>query len=85
MLSVVPRKFSCHLDGYRVAVVFDGKHFELHSASQLANSDGAHLVILDETRLIRSLKSAKRMRMSASVYQEGLQTFEFNVANLDWP
>jgi len=46
------------------------------------NSDSAKTAMLN---MINKLKSAKRIRIKASFYQEGNRVFEFDTSGLKWP
>lgn len=42
------------------------------------------LFILDYKKLVKELKKAKTMKISASFFSEGTRTFTFNVDGLEW-
>lgn len=80
MLSVDKGQFNCRFDGCAVLVRFDDGEARKFTAVEPADNDSTVLFIEGFSRFYSSLKKAKRVRIEAEFYSEGLRTFDFDVS-----
>jgi hypothetical protein len=84
ILFVERGQFLCSIDDCLVSAVFDDGSVELFTALEPADHSTTSLFIRYETRFIERLRRSEKARISASFFQQGAPTFEFNVGNLEW-
>ena len=84
MLQIERGQFVCGYDDCFISVAFDDGAVQQFSANETTDHDTTVLFIANYARFIKQLRSAKEVRLSATVYQEGNPTFRFNVEDLNW-
>ncbi len=67
-------------DGCSVLVRFDDGKAQTYSAQEPADNSTETLFISNYARFLAGLQKAKRVKLSVNVYQEGSQTFDFDVS-----
>jgi hypothetical protein len=84
ILRIEKGQFLCRFDGCRVSVVFgEGKPVSF-SAVEAADHSSEVLFLQDYERFLSNLRKVGRVRIEAGFFQQGEQTFEFNVKDLHW-
>ena len=84
ILSLERGQFLCSsYEGCSVLVRFDDAAPQEFSAGGPADNSTEVLFIRNYSRFISQMQKAKRVRISASVYQEGNPVFEFDVSGFD--
>lgn len=81
ILSLERGQFRCSsYDGCNVLVRFDNSEPTSYTAQGPEDNSTEHLFIAPYSQFVARLGRAQRVRVSATVYQEGAQVFEFDVA-----
>jgi hypothetical protein len=70
-------------DGCTVLVRFDDGKATRYSAAAPADNSTVSLFIRNYSQFVAHMEKAKRVRISAQVYQEGAPVFDFDVAGFD--
>jgi hypothetical protein len=70
-------------DGCSVLVRFDDEQGVKFAASSAADNSTETIFIRDYSRFAGKMLKAKRVRISANIYQEGAPVFEFDVGDFD--
>jgi hypothetical protein len=85
MLSIEKGQFLTEADGHcEVLVHFDdGEAQSLWADKSISRSSGG-LFIAHPSKFIATLKQAKKVKLEAPIFQEGIRAFEFNVEGLKW-
>lgn len=84
ILSIEKGQFLCpSYDGCTVLVRFDDGKASRYSAAGAADKSTETLFIRNYSRFAGQMLKAKRVRVSAEVYQEGSPVFEFDVSGFD--
>jgi uncharacterized protein len=83
MLSIVKGQFLCGIDGCAVMVRFDEDEPVTLSAGESSSHESTVLFIHSAPDFITRLLTAKRVRIAATVYQEGTPYFEFDVSDFN--
>lgn len=70
-------------DGCKVLVRFDDQEAVSFNATSTADNSTETLFIKNYSRSVEKMLKAKLVRITANIYQEGSQIFEFDVSNFD--
>lgn len=84
LLQIERGQFVCGIDQCTVAVRFDDGAVQQFSAGTPDDNSTETLFIRNYSRFVSQAAKAKRVVISATVYQEGDRAFTFNVSGLDW-
>jgi hypothetical protein len=84
MLEIERGQFVCGYDDCFISAAFDGGAVQKFSAGEPADNRSTLLFISNYERFVKQLRTAKEVRVAATVYEEGSPTFKFNVEGLDW-
>jgi hypothetical protein len=74
----------CGIDDCTASVRFDGGPVQQFGVLEPADHSSNVLFFSNYARFAQQLLRAKRVYVSAVVYQEGNPTFEFNAEGLEW-
>ena len=83
-LQIEKGQFVCGIEDCMVSVRFDDGPVQQFGVVGPADQSTEILFFSNYSRFVQRLQKAKRVYISAVVYQEGSPTFEFNVEGLDW-
>lgn len=84
ILSIEKGQFLCSsYDGCSVLVRFDDEKAVKYTAASAADNSTETLFIRNYARFFSGMLKAKRVRIAASVYQQGEPIFDFEVAGFD--
>lgn len=84
ILSIEKGQFLCSsYDGCSVLVRFDDEKAIKYAAASAADNNTEVLFIRNYARFFGGMLKAKRVRIAASVYQQGEPIFDFDVAGFD--
>ncbi len=86
ILSIDKGQFVCPVDGCAVLVRFDDKPATRMAVVEPADHDSKVLFLSAPKRFIEGARTARTIRVQATIYQEGDQQLEFAPAEpLQWP
>lgn len=85
VILVIERgQFLCRsYEDCQVLIRFDDKNPSTYAAVGPSDGSSNHIFIRGYSKFISSMMSAKRVRISAEIYQEGSPAFEFDVTGFD--
>lgn len=84
ILTIEKGQFLCRsYSDCKVSVVFDNGEVVKFSGAQSSDSDATVLFIKNYKGFYTKLKSAKRVRVSTEIYQEGVPVFDFDLTGFD--
>lgn len=84
ILAIERGQFLCpSYDGCTVLVRFDDGKATRYSAAAPADNSTVSLFIRNYSQFVAHMEKAKRVRISAQVYQEGAPVFDFDVTGFD--
>ncbi|HVW95398.1 MAG TPA: hypothetical protein VHA56_05490 [Mucilaginibacter sp.] len=84
LLSVSKGQFISHVDDGSVDIRFDDAQPVTFSTSEPSDGSTDVLFIDNAAKLIKKLKSAKKVIIQAEFYESGLKTMEFDTQGFTW-
>lgn len=84
MLTLSEGQYTCGFDGCSVSVRFDDGPVSKFSVNQATGTMEGILFIQNKSRFLSGLRGASRVMIESDFFNQGPQTFEFNVAGLRW-
>lgn len=82
-LEVDKGQFNGAFMGTKIKVKLDDNKTKIFSCTEPSDHSTGLLFITQPQRLIKSLRTAKKLKIEAEFFQEGPQLFEFDVTGLD--
>lgn len=83
ILSLQKGQFLCRFDGCNVLVRFDDEKPIRFTAGEPSDHSTTYIFIKGYSSFLSKMQKAKKLRIAAEFYQNGVQTFEFDVSNFD--
>lgn len=83
IFSVDKGQLLCSYSGCRVLVRFDEAPPVYYNANEPSDHSSTYLFISNYAGFVNKMSKAKKVRIAVDFYQNGTQTFEFNVSGFD--
>jgi len=83
-LQIERGQFVCGIDDCTVSVRFDDGGVQQFAVTEPSDHSTETLFIQNYSRFVSQVRKAKKIVISATMYQEGERAFEFDVSGLDW-
>jgi len=84
ILSIERGQFLCEVGNCWVTVRFDDGRPWQYSATGPADHSSTAIFIQAYADIVKTMKTANRVRIQARIYQQGAPVFEFDTSNLTW-
>ncbi len=84
MLTLTEGQYHCGFEGCSVNVKFDDGAISQFSVTEPTGSMKGILFIQNKSRFLKALKASSKVMIEASYFNQGPQTFSFNVGGLQW-
>lgn len=84
MLSLTEGQYTCSYSGCSISARFDDGPITKYSVNEATGTMKGILFVQNKARFLSALRGASRVMIEAPFFNQGPQTFEFNVAGLRW-
>ncbi|AYL98265.1 hypothetical protein [Mucilaginibacter celer] len=84
LINISKGQFGAGIDGSSITIGFDNEQPMAFKASSVSDEGAAVIAIDDADRLIKNLRSARKMTVQADFYDAGEREMNFEVAGFKW-
>lgn len=83
-IRISPGQFNVSYNGTKIKVRFDDNPAMTINCNEASDNSMDVLFLKDYDKILKALKEAKTMKISAEFFTEGTRTFTFDVSGLEW-